>query len=587
MEPRILAAIAANPVIHRHRVTSLSGARLAAPILLFNLTLAAVHVGFFIAFASNSFEEGYESGAWMQLGHFGALQLLSSILIPLKLAGFIEGPRSERVLDQVVVTGVSPLTLHFGNFLVGVCYVLLLLLMSAPFAATMAVIFELRVLDLLAAYGTLFIWSVVVVVAYMAAAVFAREWIAAPLTIATLLGLGLLGILWDGDWAKGWPPQLAELTPLRMWSRDFLARGGAGSEGEEWLAALLPCHLFTLDVPLVLYAWLSWAAACMASVLLCCLGEFLPLRGVGGSFGGVSMPAGRVRKLARRMRGGVVRRIELSFLYQNGPSWTRRWGVPLRLILSAVPVVFFWAVLSGLTYGAAPRIAREGFFSDERFLSFVVFCAAGLVAWAIFQCESRYRVHEPVPCGLWTGRRETCVAVLFGLLALTFLAIQLGYLELALAHARSHMGEVPHGGIDAGALDSYRSLSSRFVLTLVLLVVNMFLLSRVLSAACNGPFEAAVTTLGLPGAYLAMAVMLEGAHRARPPPVLVECLLWFSPFWGFHFARFGDTDQPWWPAYATAHGALAACLILLIWLQRRRPRKPSTVAAVAPTGAAT
>ena len=125
---------AANPLFGRQLATSFSGPRLGLAFLLVNLVLFLTYMILFIYFM----EEGTlftkdESVPLAYFWHNTILYFLLAILLPIKISGFIEGPRINRAFDQIVVTGASPLKFFFGAWFSGMAYTAILLLVTIPY----------------------------------------------------------------------------------------------------------------------------------------------------------------------------------------------------------------------------------------------------------------------------------------------------------------------------------------------------------------------------------------------------------------------------------------------------------------------
>ena len=141
---KLLSRFFDNPLVGRQLSTSLTGSRLAGIYLFVNAALMCTAGGvlaFFMEEGADIFNgPGSVSGELrggrvLHYANCGALFFLLVFLLPLRATGWFEGPRFGRGLDQLLVTGVSPLRLHLGNWGLGLVFSATVLLVSLPFAA--------------------------------------------------------------------------------------------------------------------------------------------------------------------------------------------------------------------------------------------------------------------------------------------------------------------------------------------------------------------------------------------------------------------------------------------------------------------
>ena len=335
---RVLPALVfENPLIRRQLATSLTPTKLSFAFGLVVVTLAVADLG---ACLFNVFEPGFDlpavaGGRALQLLNLVVLFFLLTLLLPLRLAGYIEGPRIGGSFEQLVVTGVSPLTLQFGNWLLTWLYALAILFVSLPFCAFAWGLGALTFGEVVAGYAVLAAYSHVVIAVALAAGTFEREWLTTPLV------MGGIAIAAACSAAPMWPAALAEAVPLRALFRAGLdATEYAELVQSRWGGPSFLSHTVSAA---------SYAACLWSGVVLLCVARLLTgpdhrFRAGLNNFGDAVFRGDRKRRWLPRLRLSLTRRIELRFLYENRPAWLDSWDAMLRLASYVVLVVLAWWV---------------------------------------------------------------------------------------------------------------------------------------------------------------------------------------------------------------------------------------------------
>ncbi len=492
-----------NPLAARMLTTSMTGPKLGGAFLLVNIALLITYIACFAYFMEAGEIGESRAGDLLYFWQNIILYFVLALLLPLKVSGTIEGSRMGKALDQLVVTGSSPLRFFFGSWAIGMLYTLVLLLPTLPYVACATIFGGLDLVQLAGGYAILVLYANVIIAVTLALSLFEREWVTVPLTMGFFFFAGLFGVIMERDWIWGYPNHIAELTPLRLFYRQvdpFEIHGWSQNVARTDSLVYEGPYFFMLQVPLSIYPYLAWSVIFLAALAALAIGPAHQFGPGLNTFGTVTFEGDRRRRFLRAMRGVLSRRVELAFLYENRPVWLGRLELPIRTALSVLPVFFLWGMLVGRVHMGAPATRSTTFFNDEHMLGSFILCCLVLGAWILSVCDPRYRVY-------WRERiwkiklpREVGLLATFVGLVLSLAAVQLWMYALA----RSS------GGANFAA---YSAGWARFASGILLLTLNVFLLSRVVSRGTHSANFSRISTvlltlvlIGAPGLLLALAM---------------------------------------------------------------------------------
>ena len=310
--------------------TAFTGPRLGGAFLFVNLVVLLAYVGAYQLVENFRGEMTASfSSAVFSAAHFVTLFFLLCLLVPIKVSGYIEGPRTGKVFDQFVVTGMSPLRVHAGTWYVGMLYSATLLFITLPFAGCAVFFLDVERSDMLIGYGVLVLHSNWIIGLTLANSMLEREWRSVPLTILIVGLFAFLSLIFEPDFMQVFTVHIAELTPLRLLLRCIV-----------WdhtdVPAMIQAHIgvdpyfFRVAIPLNVYPFILWGLVVGICLLIVTLGSSHHFTNGFNAFGTVVLKGDRKKRFSRRLRGALTRKVELAFFYENRPRWCDRWEFPLR-----------------------------------------------------------------------------------------------------------------------------------------------------------------------------------------------------------------------------------------------------------------
>jgi hypothetical protein len=588
---RLRRLLADNPQASRLVLTTLTGPRLGVAFLLVALCLLGAYIGLFVYFLDvGVLDDQQSAGNLIYFWQNVVLYALLSLLLPLKVAGAVEGARFGRAFDQVVVTGASPFVFHFGSWAVGLLYAALLLIPSLPFSACATLFGGLDPARIASGYAILLLYANVIIAVTLGLGVLEREWITTPLCVGGFWLLGIFSLIVERDWLWGYPVHVAEITPLRYFYRhsipfdpEIFGPGGSWQAHSPFADPVF----YTLSVPLAVYPYLLWGLviALVAAVLV--LGPAHRFSRGLNNFGTVTLPGDRKRRFLKRMRGGLTRRVEVAFFYENRPAWCARWDFLIRAAVGMVPLLWFWGLLFGRIYGGSPSASGGGFFRDESMAACIVFSFLALGLWILLHADPKHKVYwRERLCGFELPR-ELLLLAGFGVVLGCLFAAHWWTFDAIIDEFDAGLARVPDSESLASARADYQRHWWAMVPGLCLFGLNLFLLSRVFSRGSQSPhFARAVTVLA--GIVLTLVPMLCLAliwEGLLPPAFLA-----FGSLSPFALAEMRGSALSVWDVdsqrlyYFALHGGLAGLLIAFLlfchWMRRRLERRQTASAAV-------
>jgi hypothetical protein len=558
MWERLLAPVRGNPILTRHLATTFTGPRLGLAILLVSATLVTLYCSLFFAATYGGLSPGVT-----YLAHNGVLLGLLILLLPLKVSGVIEGPRINRAFDQIVVTGASPAVLFLGAWLSGLAYAALLLFVTIPFAACMVTFGDAEIATMFKGYLTLLAYSNVIIAVTLAFSVFGREWLAAPFAVVVLAAFSTLAFIPNRDLARALPPMLAELSPMRL----LLTQ--SGMEDAEFQPLLLAKHvkflLWPVDVDIA--RPILWTVLCAIGALLFTIGPGHRFSAGFDNFGAVVLKGDRKRGFLGRLRGGITRKVEMAFFYENAPRWTRRWGYFIRYTLTAVAPVLAWIMLIGGIWIANPSPRNINPFLDEKLIASICVGGGILAFWALLSSSGRHNMLAMLPVGRFKIRCELLLTGLFvGLSGLLLWFESLPVARVAELHSGGKLNIRRAAGVTPEEVDAYATVGWQLSTAMVLGVLNLFLIARLASRLSTVFIRVRVlamlgfvSLLAVPAGFAAL--IHEGEVSPAFMPIANLCPVVLDPSF--------DRDVPGnaWEAFMTAHGVVAAVLATLLLIR--------------------
>ncbi len=564
-----------NPLIGRQISTQLTGPRLG---LIFVFATGALLLADVITFSAvllsddASVSEGY-AGAHLSSVNFLVLLGLLVVLLPIRLAGAIDGPRMDKVFDQVVVTGVSPLRIQLGNWLLAWVFALGLLLVSLPFQLYSYMLGGVPFWSLWGGYAVLAVYSNVIIAVSLGMFLLEREWIGVPATIFTF-GLGMLLGFAPVPNVIGW------ITPVRCFVSELY---------QNTLFSRLwdsDAVLYLYRIPTEIYPYLLWGIVSAPFVGLVLLGpahRFLP--GLN-NFGNIVLAGDGKRRFFRKARFTQTRRVEIAFFYENRPRWLDGFDYPLRRVLLIGWIIFLWAAILGLCFDGAPRIQAGGLRLDANphivlsILGTSLVLFLGLLALG----DAREKLTWTERIGRFKVSRGVFQANTLLFLIVVFLAQHWGVLQCALKSVGPSMAAP-----QPAALERFERAWHELLGAITIFVVNTYLLGRVVARFVETQAALRFVILLSAGAVLiGPPLLLMGLGEGWLPRGLYP-FIFVTPILTLlvqdSMAPRLDPDEAF-GRYLTWHGGIAAIFLLAlgaiiladwtIWTRRNLPKRPES-----------
>ncbi len=509
-----------NPLVGRQLSTQLTGPRLGIVFALVAGSLLltdAITLSTLLLSDRSGTIEGM-AARLLCLINFLLLYGLLALLLPVRVAGAIDGPRFDKAFDQLVVTGASPIQLQLGNWALGFLYALFILLVSLPFQVYACMLGGVELSGLAWGYGVLALYSNVIIAVTLAFCVLEREWLAAPAAIGIFLLGGFLSFA-PLPAALAWATPVRLFWPLPMWTLSGSIVGG-------WFAEPV---LFFQAIPQRVYRFLLWAiiaAPCVVFILLGPSHRFLP--GVN-NFGNVVLAGDRRRRFFRKVRFALTRKVELAFFYENRPRWLDGIDYPLRAVVGLGAVVFFWGVITGLCFDGAPDLAvigpRFDFFGRDSFAFSIGFTSAALFVALLLLGDPRPKLAWRERVGRWSVPRGWLLSGCFLLLLGGFALLH----ELVLESALENAAASPVPAMKGPGVDAFATHCRQFVGSLVLFFLNCHLLGKILTRLSGTAAVLRIQILLAAGAaFCGPLIVLLGMEERWIPPDLFP-LVFISP----------------------------------------------------------
>lgn len=504
-----------NPHVGRQLASSFTAGKLAMTFQLVAGTLLVangVALGNLVTDESGLLARG-GAGRFLGFLSFLVLQGLLTLILPVRTLGAIDGPRVDRVFDQVVVTGLSPIRLHLGNWALTFLFGLGVLATSLPFLLNAYLLGGISSGEILAGYALLAAYSVLVITLTLAFSLQERERVIAALASLLLLIVSLVGV-------APVPPALALLTPLRTFARPLL-------EGTPVVSSWHvdpTVHLWTLS-PLA-YQILLWCLVTLLCAGALCLGPALRFGPELSSFGSAAGEGGGRRPFFRNARVLLERRVELRFFYENRPRWIDSIEAPYRLVSSGLLMFVLWCLITGSCFPAGPSFGALSFPRSLPHVLSVLLTGLVLFIGLSRQVESCDQVLLPERVGPLRVPRGVLL-LLFAVLALA--AFRWLHGSLVQAAAASLRAAQAGGNEVSGARSSFVDTWQGFADAALLLCANMAALGAILSLSLASRAFSRFTLLVAFGTILCAPLVLRAGIPEGWAPPRYAPLLYVSP----------------------------------------------------------
>jgi len=479
-----------NPQVGRQLGAKLHPFTLAALLLISTAVLAGAGI---VGFASYRGGGPYGSqaplGVWLHYWNAVATWGVLAIILPFHVAGGgVDRLRTDKVFDQIVVTGWSPLELHFGNWAIGMILALAIIIASLPFQAFAWSLGGVSPECMVATFGVLILHAGLITIAAQGLSMCHPD-IAAG--VLTLIGLYLTGNLSLFSPMSG---SLGEFVPLPFLARrHFFPEMGGPPAG---IGAASPM-LYGWTLPADLYAVLCWTLVALPAFVMIILGPYQRFTPGLDNFGNVVLPGIWKSRVFFRARQQLARRVDLGFFYENRPRGLDPWDFVLRRIPAFAVLAFVWGLITALCLGGGVlQLDRRLTRNDEGLPLILLTAAAAFVALLALGDTRRTRSFSE-RIGPFTASRGA-------LLSACALLILGGFVAL---HAWVLLGAYNSPSMPpAERIDEYRDV----VRALALFLGTMYLLGKLMSRGA----VLLVSAMILVGPL----ILLTGIHEGWCPP---------------------------------------------------------------------
>lgn len=537
-----------NPILERLLATRYTGLSLGLVYLLVTGVLLVTDVILLANSAHLGPAGSLRTGQLLHGIHCLVLTGLITVLVPSKVAGAgaIDGLRTDRALDQLVVTGVSPVRYLFGNLALGWLYGLSFLFVSLPFEMHAWLLGGVSLGGIAAGFGMLALYSGFLVTVTLGLIVREPERHAA-------LGVVVLGLIAGSLAFAPLPAALAELTPVRFFLRqDPLWGPWVGLDPR--LLRQDPVIFFG-TVPLGIYPMLLWTFLSLPFVLLVLTGPSHRFRRGQDNFGGSTSRSGGKDRWLSAFGGGLGRRVDLAFLYENRPRWLDPWSAPLRYTTALVFAAAICGFVVGTIFpGGVLRInpARIYYYHDRPFLALVV--TGGFLLFVLLLCgDTRSGETWRVRFLRWRIPRGRLLTASALVLIVGFAGLHAGILESGVLEARAAIekaagstartrsGEGVQSLIrtltaprpetrELARLDTYATTGRWALASATLLLLNVHFAGKILSLFVPVAFLWRFALLCGAGLLLVGPILLLRTLEERWVPWSLQPVTYLSPF---------------------------------------------------------
>ncbi|MEM7384580.1 MAG: hypothetical protein AAF514_06510 [Verrucomicrobiota bacterium] len=340
-----LRGLYTSPTRERDMVAIFSPVRIAGWFLILNLVIIAGAALFFVFLQQVADDVSWIAG--LGLGKmlagviFLSLGAFLTIFIPIRILGFLMGPRSNRYFDQIVISGISPIRYFIGKVIAQNAFFLVTLAATIPYFILALSLGGFEIGYVLS--GILLLWLHVNVLSFVSLALSIMTYeiwslILVLLAFAFAFGFGF------GPWNPNpllITPSQVLISPLWEQAQDLHFHH---LEAFPFLSLQQSQFLLYTLISLVLIA------GCFVYLLI---GPPNCITRATSTFGEVVMPGDNKRRGFLKKRAGLRLRSEIAFFYENCHDRIRqrdfllRWGMKEGLFFAALTLTFFLFILRG------------------------------------------------------------------------------------------------------------------------------------------------------------------------------------------------------------------------------------------------
>ncbi len=347
------AAIFDNPFRARALRMTFRPGRLALMLMLHAAVLLPVLYAVNVMYA-----QSYKSGASAGAPPFGSVLLLVfalveaffiTISVPFRAGMVLYSDRRHRCLDQLAACGLSPVTICWGHLSAVMGAASMHLLCALPYFGLCVLLGDTSVAAVASVYAVLWCYALVLACAGMALG--ALRGFAAPFGLILLMFIAVpFSVVPD---RADMPSVVAALGPVRPIL--YAAFGELA-----WFARAYSNPLIAgVSVPCWIVSCVYYLAIAGLSYTYLMLGPDLRLAAGMNDFDAII--TGRKKKRRRRLprtTRGLLRKVQLTFLYENRPAGLKRWTCRLRELLLLVLVTVIFGVIAAIVLPSVGRNYR-------------------------------------------------------------------------------------------------------------------------------------------------------------------------------------------------------------------------------------
>lgn len=282
-----------------------------------------------------------------------------TLVLPLRAAGLLDGPRWSGYFDQVVCTGISPFRFFLGKFLTSQIFILVLMGASVPYIILFSFFGIHSAFEPFSIFLQIYVYANVLILATFALGTMLYEW--AAVVLVTLFSAFCCFIEFFPL-----PNTFAFWTPTRSIVAPYAHYVLTGGVDKELLQFYNQVHLFGLNIPVLLFKLCTWGFF---------IGLFTTMLSIGprhffaiglNNFESVTLAGDSKRAMFFRLRPLLSRRVQLATFYENKATWLTQNDLLLRFLIR----MSFFSFLTLLVMGTmvSPWVsAAKGLRASEYF----------------------------------------------------------------------------------------------------------------------------------------------------------------------------------------------------------------------------
>lgn len=575
---RFLALFRNSPTYGRDQATLISGFTIGCTALLLNGSILLLLLPLLQPNGPEvrTLTENMEFGQVLALILTGGATALATLLIPVRMAGVLTGPRLGRYFDQIVLSGISPFRFLIGKVTSQNLFMALILFLLLPWFVLVLALGGLQWPVFLASLVLLWLYCMMIALVMLWLSLYENEGVALLLLLPLAVGMCAAG-------GAPVPYQPFIFSPFPALVHGVYAASGA-IEGEylrSYFSTFVSCAV-------------GMSSVIGVSLVAIAIG---PLYGVireNSAFGEVVRAGDSKRKRAFRLRPHIQRPSEIAFFYENRGDRLRsfegllRWGSGFLglLLFSGV----FWGILTTLIGLAYPAWMAGGnlwsFYSQLTGSCHVLHGITLAVAILLFShARNTTLLRVPVIFG-WKADVSKLDSICFTLVLLISSALVIGYPGWFAAHVAG--SAVTETTSTVSSVDfrieglNFADVAWKGTLVLNLAAVTCYLLQRVV---CLSTWMKSASLLNVSVLYgalvcgvpVAVGSAVRSFHELQQYPLLFDNaprLAMVSPaavlaiMYGERSPYFGTETSP--VPFLVVHGLI---IVICLFAMRRTSRR--------------